>query len=347
MKWEWSYRLLPLKPRQVVGLVLLILLSFWAQSGFRLDRNHLIFFLANYSTWLLLLPSVYEFSKHVNRPYRWWYLIGNTLLLIGVHWLISNLILYGLRFLSGEMDMRVIQEIKAVLLPSLASRIIDLALFTGLLSWLHQQNNLNAQRVLMAENQALLERSKLQLLKNQLNPHFLFNALHSINSLIGIEEDRARDLVIKMSRLLRKMLTINELDEHTVGDEVDFVAQYLEIESERFSDRLQVDFQTDAAARPLIIPTMILQPLVENAFKHGISKIAGPTQLEVKVKQEAKALILLVVNDLSNTKVLNKADQGIGLLNLEDRLMTYYQTRATLETHEQNKRFEAKITILL
>lgn len=344
MNWEWSFRKLPIQPLQLMALVLLALLSLWAQTGFNVDRNHLLFFISNYSTWVLLLPFAYQLSQLIQRPYRGWTLIKGVFGLISVHWISSNVLLYLLRYTFGEVLLPNLQEIQAFLIPSLASRLIDLALLLGLLSWLYQQQVLSTQKVLMAESQALVERSKLQALKSQLNPHFLFNSLHSINTLIGSDPQQASEMIIKMSQLLRTMLAINEREEHILSDEVNFVKQYLSIESERFKDRLSIELEVQAAAKSIVVPTMTLQPLVENAFKHGISKMTGKTILGIDIKSNERSLNILVRNEVP--KVNNqRAHEGIGLVNLSDRLKAYYGDQVKLETHQKEGLFEALITI--
>ncbi|MDW3190984.1 MAG: histidine kinase [Cytophagales bacterium] len=344
MNWRWNFREVPIHPRHLVALVLLIALSYWAQSGFSIDKNHLLFFISNYSIWLLLLPSVYELSKLLQRPVDVRSLLFPAITLILTHWVSSNIMLYALRYLFGLSAIPEWQEVLSFLLPSLASRLIDLSLFAGLLSWLHQQRTLSRQKVLMAESQALLDRSKLQSLKNQLNPHFLFNALHSVNTLIGIDPDRASEMIIKVSQLLRSVLTINEREEHTLKEEIDFVRQYLDIESERFKDRLSIEMELDEQSLYTVIPAMTLQPLVENAFKHGISGVPGPTSLYIQVKQEETILKLLVSNDIP-ASYKETEQSGIGLTNLEDRLKAYYKGKAQLDTKIQDHQFQAKITI--
>ncbi len=346
MNWKWSFRELPVRPRQLMALAFLFLLSFWAQSGFDIDRNHLLFFISNYSIWILLLPFISELSKLVRRPIRVSPLIFPIIILIVIHWITSNFVLYSLRFLSGDTVLPDVPEILSFLIPSLASRIIDLALFTGLLSWFNQQQTLAQQKIIMAESQALLEKSKLQSLKNQLNPHFLFNALHSVNTLITTDAQKASDMIIKISGLLRSMLAMNERHEHTLQEEVDFVNQYLEIEAERFKDRLLIEIDVETSVRSFVIPTMTLQPLVENAFKHGISKLPGNSTLRIHVNREDNLLKLLVSNDLPENGI-SIQKQGIGLENLESRLNSYFQQRAELKTAIRDQRFEALITITL
>lgn len=346
MNWNWSFKELPIRPRHLLVLTLLLLLSFWAQTGFIIDQKHLLFFISNYSIWILLLPFVLQLGKLIRRPVLIRRLILSTITLIAIHWITSNIVLYSLRYLTGDTVLPDLAEILSFLLPSIASRIIDLALFTGLLSWLNQQQTLATQKVLMAQNQALLERSRLQALKNQLNPHFLFNALHSVNTLIITDAQKASDMIIKLSQLLRSMLAINERNEHTIREEVDFVQQYLEIEAERFHDRLTVEIEVEPDLQSMIIPTMTLQPLVENAFKHGISKLTGKSNLKLTVKKDDRSLRLYVSNEIPKIVTSDKTE-GIGLTNLKDRLQAYYQQKVTLETQIKGQEFAALITIAL
>lgn len=332
-------------PFQLMGMIMISLIA-WSQVGFEMDGIRLLFIGTNYFCWLLLLPwingCVFEWNSHANK------IISNLLRLLqilAVHLLFSNLLFYLLRF--GILDYRLLpttNEVSEYLLSSVISRIIDLTLFVGLLTWIRQSNLLNERKVEVSMKETELQRSKLQSLKNQLNPHFLFNSMHNIASLIGHDDDMAQRLTIRVSNLLRKIMVINELEEHLLVEEWKFLQDYLEIESERFQDRLKLEVSFDQAVSNQVVPTLILQPLVENSFKHGITHAINPTTLLIIVRREEDGICIKVVNEIFPNKP-NNHKNGVGLANLKERLRTYYKGYAYLKTEVSNNQFIATIKL--
>lgn len=267
------------------------------------------------------------------------------LFILLVQWIISNSLFYLLRY--SFLDYQLLpsrEEIDQYLVASLVSRAIDLALFAGLLSWVYQNSQLHRRKMEVSEKETELQRSKLQSLKNQLNPHFLFNTMHNIAALIGHDDDSAHKLTVKVSHLMRKIMSINELTEHRLEDEWKFVQDYLEVEMERFQDRLILDVSFDDRLKDKVIPTLILQPLVENAFKHGIAHAVNPVQLKISVTSEENYDCIQVSNELfSSTEGVLVS--GVGLGNLKDRLDAYYHGKADLITEVQNQRFIATLRL--
>lgn len=203
------------------------------------------------------------------------------------------------------------------------SRSIDFILFFGVLSWLFQTQNLSRKNLELMQVEANLQESRLAALKSQLNPHFLFNTLHTVSSLIGREDEKARDLTIKISGLLRKVLVINEKSKHALREEIDFIEDYLSIETERFHDRLILKKNIQESCLDVMVPTMILQPLIENAFKHGISLIEGKTELKIDVTSDEQYVTLQVINEVAKGQSTIPST-GVGLKNLTDRLHAFY-----------------------
>ncbi|HEY7160690.1 MAG TPA: sensor histidine kinase [Acidobacteriota bacterium] len=172
-----------------------------------------------------------------------------------------------------------------------------------------------------------LAKAQVQALRMQLNPHFLFNTLHSISGLVR-EDNKA--LAIKMiaglGDLLRQSLQVNS-QEVTLRQELDFLEKYLEIEQLRFQDRLNVKMMIDPDTVKATVPCLILQPLVENALRHGISKSAKASLIEIRATKENGNLILQVYDDgpgfPAQIKPLN--GNSIGLANTQARLKNLYQ----------------------
>jgi hypothetical protein len=175
-----------------------------------------------------------------------------------------------------------------------------------------------------------LQLTELRLLKSQLNPHFLFNALNTVRSLIADNPARAQDAVTRLAKTLRYTLTSPQDELVTLSQELDIVADYLELESMRFEDRLRVELHVSDDAAKVHIPVMLLQTLVENAIKHGIAQLPAGGLLRVAATMQDEMLMLQVENPRPPAPV-RTAQGGVGLQNARDRLRLLFGARASLE----------------
>ena len=178
----------------------------------------------------------------------------------------------------------------------------------------------------LQEQEKLLLAAKIEALKSQINPHFLFNTLTSISSLIRAEPDTARTLIIKLSALLRRLLRSHE---HfvTLREELEAIDEYLDIEVIRFGPKLNVIKDIDPDTLDLIVPSMILQPLVENSIKHGFSRKVGPGSITIRSHRENGRAIIEVEDDGMGFFAENPDEpmsSGIGLANVRERLRVIY-----------------------
>jgi signal transduction histidine kinase len=169
-----------------------------------------------------------------------------------------------------------------------------------------------------------LAQAKLQALQMQLNPHFLFNTLHSISSLMHQDMESADGMITRLSDLLRTALDSSDTQEVTLRQELEFLQRYLEIEQTRFGRRLTV--KTDVAPDTLDarVPNLILQPLVENAIRHGIEPHAKPGRVELRAQREAGTLVLEVCDNGAGIQKDEPAGERVGLSNTRARLRTLY-----------------------
>ena len=175
-----------------------------------------------------------------------------------------------------------------------------------------------------------LRAAELRLLKSQLNPHFLFNALNGMRGLISDEPDRARDAVTHLARMLRYTLASNDEDLVTLERELEMVDDYLALESMRFENRLRVEREIQPSARSTRVPSMLLQTLVENAIKHGIAELKAGGTLRIAARVENQELLLSV----DNPRPLESAaapKSGVGLRNASERLRLLFGERASLK----------------
>jgi two-component system LytT family sensor kinase len=200
----------------------------------------------------------------------------------------------------------------------------------------------------LQEQEHLLLAAKIESLKSQINPHFLFNTLTSISSLIRSEPDTARMLIIKLSALLRRLLRSHQ---HFVSlrDELESIDEYLDIEVVRFGPRLTVRKDISPDTLDLVVPSMILQPLVENSIKHGLSRKLGAGTITIRSRLEQGRAIIDVEDDGMGF-VLDRLNQpmssGIGLANVRERLRVIYGTAYQLRLDsEPGKGTRAQIEV--
>jgi two-component system, LytTR family, sensor kinase len=178
----------------------------------------------------------------------------------------------------------------------------------------------------LQEQEKLLMTAKVEALASQINPHFLFNTLTSIASLIRSQPETARTLIVKLSGLLRRLLRSHE---HfvTLREEIESVDQYLDIESVRFGPKLWVEKLISPDTLEMLVPSMILQPLVENSLKHGLSPKVGAGRLTLHSRREPGHLIVEVVDNglgISEARLDRPREGGIGLRNVNERLRVIY-----------------------
>jgi two-component system LytT family sensor kinase len=176
--------------------------------------------------------------------------------------------------------------------------------------------------------EAQLSQAQLQALKMQLQPHFLFNTLHSISALLSRDTESARKMITRLGDFLRLTLENSGTQEVTLQQEIEFLKCYLEIERIRFQDRLTTYVDIDPTALDSKVPNLILQPIVENAIRHGIAPRSTPGHIRIQAKQENQ-LLRIEVRDNGPGLPVNRKDEnlfnkGVGLANTQTRLERLY-----------------------
>jgi two-component system LytT family sensor kinase len=178
--------------------------------------------------------------------------------------------------------------------------------------------------------QRLAAEAELRALRAQLNPHFLFNALTTIGFLIQNAPSRAIDTLLRLTVLLRGVLRGSVTEFSTVEGEIDLVCAYLDIERARFEERLQVVIDLPKNLREVRIPTLLLQPLVENAVKHGIAPSAAGGTIWIEVSQFGERLRITIEDSGAGFDPDTPRAEGVGLRSVSDRLRAHYSDAATL-----------------
>ena len=178
----------------------------------------------------------------------------------------------------------------------------------------------------LEEQQRLVVEARLAALTSQINPHFLFNTLNSVSSLIRTDPNQARVMVVKLSKVLRRLLRKHE-NFNTLREELSFIEDYLAIEVVRFGDKLRFEKDVAEDTLDMLVPSMLLQPLVENSIKHGLSgKIEGGT-IRIRTRRGGSRLELLVEDDgvgIPEERLATVLDQGIGVSNVHERLKVLF-----------------------
>jgi LytS/YehU family sensor histidine kinase len=192
-----------------------------------------------------------------------------------------------------------------------------------------------------------LVKAELQVLKMQLQPHFLFNTLHSISSLVTVDPRAAQKMICSLGDLLRLSLVREDVPEVTLRRELEFLELYLDIEKVRFQDRLVATIEVANEVLDAKIPYMLLQPLVENAIKHGVARRRGSGTVEISATRDSDHICIAVTNDNSTLGAVPESDRlGIGLENTRNRLRILYGYGAYLAVQElPGGRFEVKVRL--
>lgn len=185
------------------------------------------------------------------------------------------------------------------------------------------------------------QRAELRFLRAQLNPHFLFNSLNSVAALTQIDPDKAHETVIKLSDYLRYSLKSGKVLSIPLSQELESLQLYLSVEAIRYEDQLDLNsnfqFEND-----IKVPSMITQPLLENAIKYGVESKDDLSRIDISVRQESDFIYFDIENDLVESSQI-KEGEGIGLINVKERMYLHYQRRDLLEINSEESRFRVTL----
>lgn len=208
-------------------------------------------------------------------------------------------------------------------------------------NWVRVWNGEQAQRLIAAED--ALATARTRVLQSQMQPHFLFNALNSVTALLREDPMRAKAVLLSLRGLMERSLATAQQPTTTVREEVAFVRDQLAIERERFHDRLTVRFDVDEQTLDDAIPAFSVQPLAENALRHGIARSIDGGEVEVRVSRDGSDLVLAVEN--TGAGLPPRWREGMGLGNLRERLRAAYGAKASLSVEQHGNRTIATIRI--
>ena len=231
---------------------------------------------------------------------------------------------------AGIPDMTFAELWYGLTLKRCLTSVLTYWVVLGLARVFEYQRRYREREAVAARLEGRLARAQLDALRAQLHPHFLFNALNSVSELIHRDPREADRMVVRLGDLLRASLDAGAVDVVPLGREIELVERYLDIERMRFHDRLSVAVRVDPACLDAPVPHFILQPLVENAIRHGISARPGAGRVEVEAGREGSVLVL-VVRDDGPGLAAGEAVPGIGLTNTRTRLEQLYGARGRLD----------------
>lgn len=195
------------------------------------------------------------------------------------------------------------------------------------------------------ESKLMAQEAELRMLRTQIDPHFLFNSLNSISALTSIDAGRAREMTLKVADFFRHTLGLEAHTQATVADEITLVRDFLAIEKVRFGARLSVECDIDEEAKDCLLPPMILQPLVENAVKHGIGGLTGGGLVSIVARRDASLLRISVENDVDDDQDTGLPGNGIGLANVQQRLAAAYGHEGGVHHARRDNKYRVELTL--
>lgn len=290
-----------------VGYALWVPVIFWLGRRFRFDRHGWKRALTVHAPASLVITSVH-------------------LALVGV-W---RYYLQGVRGGDPELTMTILDAF---------FRTVDqtLPLYWAIIGLQHAVDyyrQARSREVRAARLETRLIESQLQALHQQLHPHFLFNTLHAISTLVHRDPDKADLMIERLSDLLRITLRKVGAQEVEMAEELEYLRAYLDIEQIHFGPRLRIEYRIDAAALDALVPTLILQPLVENAIRHGLEPLVRGGTLTIEAQADGDTLWLRVRDDGAGFAKDRPRRDGVGLANTKSRLDRLYGEQAALTIRE-------------
>jgi two-component system, LytTR family, sensor kinase len=234
---------------------------------------------------------------------------------------------------------------KAQLIPNMVTFWCAFFLFRGI----NYYQRFREREHAAAQLEAQLANARLSALRMQLNPHFLFNAMNSISSLMRTDVNAADTMLEQLSSLLRITLERRDVKLIPLHEEMEFIEVYLSMQDQRYAGRVTRDVAVDSELHDALVPAMILQPIVENAYAHGLSKIEKNGELLIEARRDSDRVSFEVTNSglgLQSYSAMNGDAHGVGLTNVRNRLRLHYGENCEFQISEVD-RTHVKVTIVL
>lgn len=290
--------------------------------------NMSIFWVLNYTMWVILAPFIYRLVVYYKTERSLSIRTFFTLLFWGLavslfHYVVVTSLESIIRAIIYHRSpfSNIWETLITYITTSSISHFVDYLVITGLFVVVHLYKSMAQEKMQKLSLESELRRTQLNALRMQLNPHFLFNTLNTISSIIG-KNEQGQKVVSSLGDLLRVMLK-EEKSIIPLSKEISYLKMYLDIEEIRFEDRLTIKIDIEEKAWSWLIPNLILQPVVENSIKHGLAKTSGPVELNIIGYVEHSQLVV-VVKDTGAGLQGGLFKEGIGVSNLRKRLLYHY-----------------------
>ncbi|KAA3602899.1 MAG: GHKL domain-containing protein [Calditrichaeota bacterium] len=247
---------------------------------------------------------------------------------------------YEVGGIEGLMAIRI----DSFILWQFKEGVMKYVVLVGIFYLVEDYKTFQKNKIRQKELKISARESELKALKFQINPHFLFNSLNSVNALVTQNPQSARKMIVLLSDFFRSTLEIKADELITLDEELILMEKYFAIEKSRFSDRLSYEIDCKEEAKKVKVPSLILQPICENAIKHGLSKVVENGKIKIEAKIENGFLIIRI----SNPCEMNCEEPeriGIGLENVKNRLEQFFGEKSKFETSRKNEIFISQIEI--
>lgn len=296
-----------------------------------------VFALIGIGLWFTVRYSNLERTNFINRLL---YHLVEGIIISGI-WLIACLIFLKSFFADNKTYISNLnQSIPIQFGIGLIYYVLSIMFYYLLLSY----RNLNEKTRNEAELKTMLKETELSMLKAQINPHFLFNSLNSISSLTITNPEKAQDMIIKLSDFLRHSISHKDEQLVTLKEEIIHSQLYLDIEKIRFGEKLKYVFSISDDYSQVQVPSMILQPLFENAIKHGVYESTEEVTITFNCQLTRSGLLIKISNNF-DPELLPRKGNGLGLKNISNRLKLLYQEENLLRINKSSFTFEVEILI--
>jgi two-component system LytT family sensor kinase len=292
--------------------------------------------------WALLVPGIlwlarrYRFERHSWRRAAAVHAVG-VVVFVFAHAVLAVSLREPLVAAFGWRAIRWWSEFQELFFLNFDWEMTTYWAVVGLSHALDYRREAQERELTAAQLETRLAEAQLQALQRQLHPHFLFNTLHTISALMHRDTEAADAMLARLSDLLRLTLDRLGVQEIPLKEELEFLEKYLEIERTRFGERLTIQMEIEAEALDVCVPNLILQPLVENAIRHGIAPRVGGGRLHVVARLTGDRLWLMVRDNgpgLSSQAKLDAFNSGVGVSNTRSRLAHLYPGAHKFEFHE-------------
>ena len=287
------------------------------------------------------LLIVNNMRYYLPRQEKYWYVIIISLGLSGVSTLVARVILWSI-FMHDEYYNDALSQTSGVRFFISCLMIACMAILS--LLWFTQKEHTIANDR-KTDVEKLAREAELFKLRQQLQPHFLFNSLNSINALIGTQPEQARKMINQLSDFLRGTLKKEDQQWVILSDEFQYLELYLDIEKVRFGHRLSSSIINDEETKLMKLPPMLLQPLVENAIKFGLYDTMGDVTISIEAKKEDAYLLITVQNPFDPETSQPKKGIGFGLSSVQRRLYLLFARNDLLKTKTDNNLFTTIVKI--